>query len=76
MGKLFGAILESAVMRKINHMRFAAGQVTPRPKCAIIESRPYSKCTDCGKSLAVTEVYGEWEDYCIDCYLEDNSKEK
>lgn len=76
MGKLFGSVLESAVTRQINNLRFKAGQMNETVKRSLIDNKPYSKCTDCGRPLSSTEVYGQWEDYCIDCYIEEDSNEK
>lgn len=76
MGNLFGDKLESAVTRRINNLRLAAGQMSETVKRSLIDNKPYSKCTDCGRSLSSTEVYGQWEDYCIDCYIEDSPHEK
>lgn len=70
MDKLFGDKLEGAVYRKLNGLKLAAGQMNETIKRSLIGTKPYSKCTDCGRSLHSTEVYGEWEDYCIDCYVE------
>lgn len=76
MGRLFGTVLEGAVIRKINNLKLAAGQMNETVKRSLIDNKPYSKCTDCGRSLSSTEVYGQWEDYCIDCYIEDSPREK
>lgn len=76
MGKLFGDKLECAVYRKLNNLKLAAGQMNEVNNRSIEKQRPYSHCTDCGRPLTHTEVYGEWDDYCIDCYSEESSVEK
>lgn len=76
MPKLLGPILEGAVTRKINNLRFKAGQMSETVKRSLIDKTPYSKCTACRRPLTETEVYGEWDDYCIDCYVEESSNEK
>lgn len=76
MHKLFGTTFEFAIFRKLNGMKLAAGQVADKVKQGMAETGPYSKCHGCGKNLTITEVYGEWEDYCIDCYAEESSEEK
>ncbi|QZA70656.1 zinc finger DNA binding protein [Erwinia phage AH04] len=76
MGKPFGSILEGAVVRKINNLKLAAGQMNEKLKMSFVNKTPYSKCMDCGCPLTQTEVYGEWDDYCIDCYIEESSNEK
>ena len=68
MARLFGTVLEGAIYRKLNGLKMAAGQANEAVKNKLVSKRPYSKCMDCGKSLTETEVYGEWDDYCIDCY--------
>jgi hypothetical protein len=76
MGRPFGVILEGAVYRKLNGLKLAAGQMNETVKRSLIDTKPYSKCTDCGRPLHSTEVYGQWDDYCIDCYIEESSHEK
>lgn len=76
MGKLFGTVLESAVIRKVNNLKLAAGQTNKKIKMSFIDKTPYSNCTACRCPLTETEVYGEWDDYCIECFLEDSPHEK
>ena len=65
-----------AINRKINGLKLKAGQVNEKLKKSFISAEPYSKCIECGIPLTETEVYGEWDDYCIDCYVEESSNEK
>lgn len=74
MNTLFGTVLENAVIRKINNLKLADGQLNEKIKLSFVDTEPYSKCNACGKALSSTEVYGEWEDYCVDCYIKDNPK--
>lgn len=75
MRKLFGSILERAIIRKVNTLRLMAKQHS-KVKLSHQPDVPYSKCSCCGVLLNDTEAYGSWEDFCIDCYLKEDSKEK
>lgn len=67
MARLFGDILECAILRKRNKLQLAAGMVKRQSD----EARTYTKCCQCKCPLTEDQVYGEWDDYCIDCRHEE-----